>query len=162
MHCYATSEGIEEVHITISFQPDIVAVMREFDTFEAKLRTHVVTATEKSAGRIGDEMIALMDSLFKNPTGALARSVGVDMVNEYMATVGPTLAYSWRRDRGFSGMTDSLSRFYPLDPGIFYAELSIEDAATLVEVTGNFGDAILKTWEELIGSLPQAAMMVSA
>lgn len=151
------------MNVSISFQPDIVAVMRAFDSFESRLRVHVATATEKSAGRIGDQMIALMDSLFKNPTGELAGSVGVDVVDEYSATVGPHgKAYDWRRDRGFSGMTDSLGRFYPLDPGIFYAELSIEDQATLLDITANFGDAVLKTWEELVGGLPQAAMIVSA
>lgn len=136
--------------------------MRGFDSFESTLKKHVATAVEKSAGRVGDEMIKFMDWFFINPTGALAGSVGVDMLDEYSGTVGPTLAYSWRRDRGFSGKTDSLGRYYPLDPGIFYAELAIQDAATLLEVTGNFGDAVLKTWEELMGSMPQAAMIISA
>lgn len=141
--------------ISIGFQPDLIGVMSQFSQFHETLKKHIANATEKSAGRIGDQMITFMDWFFINPTGALAESVSVEMQSEYMAYVGPTLPYAWRRDRGFSGMTDSLGRFYPLDPGIFYAELTLDDSGTLFDVAQNYIDEIYKAWEECIGNLPQ-------
>ncbi|HET8910673.1 MAG TPA: hypothetical protein VFN23_04370, partial [Ktedonobacteraceae bacterium] len=147
--------------MAISFQPDLIGVMSQFSQFEATLKKHIAIATEKSAGRLGDQMIEHMT--FVNPTGQLADSIEVQMQSEYLAWVGSPLPYSWRRDRGFSGMTDSLGRFYPHDPGVLYAEYALESEAMLQDIASNYVEAIFAAWQECIGNLPGGtAAFVSA
>lgn len=57
---------------------------------------------------------------FRNPTGALSESLHVLEQSPYELEIGSDLSYSRRREYGFSGMTDSLNRFYPSDPGVLY------------------------------------------
>lgn len=57
---------------------------------------------------------------FKNPTGVLASDIVAIMEGHFQSAVTSGVPYNWRREEGFSGMTDSLGRFYPYDPGILY------------------------------------------
>ena len=141
--------------MSLSFQPDLIGVMSQFSQFQGTLKKHIATATEKAAGVIGDQQVAEMWMNFQNPTGNLEDSVGVEMQSEYMAYIGPQdVAYSWRRDRGFSGMTDSLGRYFPNDPGIYYAEYSISDPATLQAIAEIYTEEIYAAWQECIGNVP--------
>jgi hypothetical protein len=83
-------------------------------------------AIQAGLGNSADVMIAAMQRLmgerFKNPSGQLASSLYQVEDSPYEVTIGSDLPYVWRRDAGFSGMTDSLGRFYADDPGIYYAE----------------------------------------
>lgn len=142
--------------MAISFQPDLIGVMSQFSQFHETLRKHIANATERSASRIGDGMIAHMD--FQNPTGQLEDSVAVVMQSEYMAWIGSPLPYSWRRDRGFSGKTDSLGRYYEHDPGMFYAEVALDDTDVLLDVAQNYIEEIYRAWEECIGNLPKGTI----
>ena len=140
--------------IGIGFQPDLIGVMSQFSQFQDTLKKHLATATEKSAGAIGNAMIDDMNQYFQNSTGKLAGSVNVAMLTEYLAYIYVDEPYAWRRDRGFSGMTDSLGRFYPHDPGIYYAEFAISDEDNLQEIAGYYIDAVYGAWQECIGNLP--------
>lgn len=142
--------------MSIAFQPDLLGVMSQFSQFEAIVRKHIAQATRKSAVRLGEGMVNHMT--FQNPTGALADSVTEEIVSEYLAYIGSPLPYSWRRDRGFSGMTDSLGRFYPHDPGVFYAEAALDDEAVLLDIAQNYIEAVYAAWDEAIGSLPQGSV----
>ncbi len=153
------------MYLGLSFQPDLLGVMSQLNEFQGTLTKHLAIATEKAAGVIGDQQVAEMWMNFQNPTGNLADSVGVQMSSEYLAYIGPEgVPYAWRRDRGFSGMTDRLGRYYPHDPGIFYAEYSISDPETLQAIAEIYTEAIYAAWQEAVGSLPQgqAAFMSTA
>src|SRR6185503_7194419 len=135
----------------ISFQPDLIGVMSQFSQFEGILKKHLATATEKSAGAIGDMQVTLMWAQFHDPQGPLEDSVSVRMQSEYLAWIGPdpseaASVYAARRDRGFSGMTDAAGRFFPHDPGIYYAEDSIKDPNVLLEVSQNYIEAVYAAW----------------
>lgn len=60
--------------------------------------------------------------------------------------VGANVSYARRRELGFSGMTDSLGRFYSNDPGKFYLHNALEQSrpaifAAFVTAT----ESVLKT-----------------
>lgn len=67
-------------------------------------------------------MQRIMGERFKNPTGVLASSLYQVKDSPFEVTIGSDEPYAARRNWGFSGMTDSLGRYYPNDPGIYYAE----------------------------------------
>lgn len=68
-----------------------------------------------------------MWTTFMNPTGPLEESLMEQMTSPYEGWMGADSPYGRRRDWGFSGMTDSLGRYYPNDPGIYYLEHAIDD-----------------------------------
>ena len=137
----------------IAFEPNLLGVISQFSQFQATLTKHISTATEKSAGAIGDAGIANMHWI--NPTGALEGSIGVVMNDPYNAYIGTPLIYGPRREWGFEG-PDSLGRVFN-DPGAFFFTFALEDSALLEEVAGYYIDAIYKTWTECIGNLPSGA-----
>lgn len=56
------------------------------------------------------------------------------------------VVYAWRRDRGFTGMTDSLGRTYALDPvnasSMYYMENTLKDPTNLTEIRNLFVDTL--------------------
>lgn len=59
---------------------------------------------------------------WQNPTGALQNSFYFFTSNRLERTITSDSPYARRRNEGFSGMTDSLGRFYANDPGAFYLD----------------------------------------
>ena|SRR5450755_1678121 len=53
-------------------------------------------------------------------------------------SVTSDLPYARRREEGFSGMTDSLGRFYPNDPGGFYMQQTLEQVTTDGSINNTF------------------------
>lgn len=144
----------------LSFQPNLLGVMSQFSQFQDTLKKHIATATETAGGIIGEEQVQFMWATFNNPQGPLEDSVGVRMQSEYLAWIGPdpgeaASVYAWRRDRGFSGMVDSLGRLSVYDPGIEYAEESIANPNVLQQVAEIYTEAVYAAWQECIGNLPQ-------
>lgn len=80
---------------------------------------------------------------FKAPTGQLEESLMYVVESPYEAWMGSELPYARRRDWGFSGMTDALGRYYPYDPGIYWAENTI--AKDIRKIDNLFSDALLRT-----------------
>lgn len=68
---------------------------------------------------------------FKNPTGRLASSFRETTLAGGVE-VGSDLPYARRREFGFSGMTDSLGRYYADDPGYFYVQRAISEEKDLI------------------------------
>lgn len=137
--------------VGISFQPDLLGIMSQFSQFEATLKKHIATATEKSAGLIGEGIQGYMD--FKNPSGDLEDSVEVQMQSEYMAYIGSALPYAHRREWSFKG-PDSLGRLFPNDPATHMGRKAIKDGSVLMGVIENYIEAVYAAWQECIGNLP--------
>lgn len=153
--------------VGLFFQPDLIGVMSQFSQFDGILKKHLAIATGKSAGLIGDFQVQYMWANFHDPTGPLEDSVSVRMVSEYMAFIGPdpgeaASVYAARRNWGFSGMTDILGRFFSYDPGIYYAEESIEDIDTLQQIAEIYTEAVYAAWQECIGTIPDGASTTMA
>ena len=71
---------------------------------------------------------------FQNPTGDLEDSLEENMYGPYEGWMGSESPYARRRNWGFTGMTDSLGRYFPWDGGIAYMERAIADQ--FVEIWG--------------------------
>ena len=56
---------------------------------------------------------------WRAPTGALSESIHA-IYSPLEVLVGSDLPYAWRREKGFTGMTDVLGRYYRYDPGQYY------------------------------------------
>ena len=139
----------------ISFQPDLLGVMSQFSQFEATLKKHIATATEKSAGIIGTAGQANMN--FMNPTGALHDSIEVQMQSEYVAWIGSPLPYAHRREFSFEG-PDSLGRMFPNDPAMLMFTHALEDESVLLEVANMYIEEVQAAWVECIGAIPGGGM----
>lgn len=77
---------------------------------------------------------AYMWATFINPTGPLEDAFEKDIEGTNGIISNP-MPYAWRRNDGFSGMTDSLGRYYPLDPGIHYMEFALQISEPFIETT---------------------------
>jgi hypothetical protein len=139
------------MQVGISFQPDLLGVMSQFKGFDAVLRKHIATATEKSAGLVGTGIQGYMD--FMHPNGDLEESVEVRMQNEYVAWIGSALPYAHRREWSFKG-PDSLGRMFPNDPATHMGRKAIKDSSVLMGVIENYIEAVYAAWTETMGRLP--------
>ena len=87
---------------------------------------------DEMAAAMTDIEIMLVDDVmgsmhWQNPTGDLEDSILTDSSSStWSAKIGSALPYTQRRERGFSGMTDSLGRYYPDDPGAFFLEDTLD------------------------------------
>ena len=135
----------------ISFQPDLIGVMSQFSQFEATLKKHIATATEKSAALIGTTGQGNMN--FMNPTQVLHDSIEVRMQSEYEAWTGSSVVYAHRREFSFAG-PDSLGRMFPNDPAMLMFTHALEDEGMLLEVAGIYIEEVQAAWMECIGAIP--------
>lgn len=85
--------------------------------------TEFHTAMEDSLGLLQNEAVNFMFATFKDPQGDLEGAFIQTITPEAQGIEGKLenpLAYAWRREKGFSGMTDAIGRYYALDEGIAY------------------------------------------
>ena len=115
----------------------------QLSAFDALLAPALLDATGKSLEAVQSYAVDYMESTFMNPTGELEGAFYqvIELVGSSIEgkLINPS-AYAWRRDRGFSGMTDSLGRYFPYDPGIEYAETAL--AAEIPAIEHYFSDAV--------------------
>lgn len=72
---------------------------------------------------------AIAEEHFQYKTGALESHFAGQVTSWTFPVISGVMfndsPYAWRRDRGFSGMTDSLGRYFPNDPGSYYMEKTL-------------------------------------
>ena len=68
------------------------------------------------------------------PTGYLMKAITGHVESPWRGVVGvgQEVPYARRREFGFSGMTDSLGRFYPNDPGAFYLHTGLQRSQAFI------------------------------
>lgn len=84
----------------------------------------------------GNLMISAVSFMhWKNPSGKLEQSIFKDsrVIGNWQTIVGTKKPYASRREYGFSGMTDSLGRYYKDDPGQGFMESSLTGNMTFIE-----------------------------
>lgn len=99
-------------------------------------KTLLAPAVQKAMGQ-GAELIAKKAQentweVFANPMGDLAATIQVVPQSNYEVIVGSDSPYAARREFGFSGMTDSLGRYYANDPAKPYLGPAMESEKTAV------------------------------
>lgn len=106
-----------------------VARMFQEQNWKDEVEVFMVAATEFSLERLRQVATNTMQTEFQHPSGALAGAF-VRPITSYHFPIEGALEnpkpYAWRREEGFSGMTDSLGRHYTNDPGIHYMRSSLE------------------------------------
>lgn len=119
----------------IVISPSIFEVLAKFEGWKATLDKYLefaglVTSVVLVAG-------AQNAMNWQNPTGALSDSIHFIQTSATYFEIGSDLPYANRREYGFSGMTDSLGRYYANDPGAYYMQTSLDnslpEAAALYE-----------------------------
>lgn len=75
-----------------------------------------------------------------HPTGDLESSIDEDsrVIDAWHAEIGSSLPYAARREWGFSGMTDSLGRYYADDPGAYYLSMALTDHQSDIQERINY------------------------
>src|SRR5712691_5153208 len=111
--------------------------------FRPLMQAELFDAMGRSLDDMQNYAVDFMYSNFKAPSGELENAF-YQVVEDTGDTVTGSLinpsAYAWRREKGFSGMTDSLGRYFPHDPGIAYAENTL--SAETMPIFGIFTDAV--------------------
>lgn len=103
-------------------------------TFGSLFDPAITHAIDLSLDGIISAAQTYMWATFINPTGALEDAFEKDLQGTN-GILSNALPYAWRRNEGFSGMTDSLGRFYPYDPGIHYVEFALQISEPFIETT---------------------------
>ena len=111
--------------------------------FETLLYPNLTIAMGESLDDIEFHAQEWMYGHFMNPLGPLEEAFTKHVYGGYSAELWNDLPYAQRRNYGFSGMYDSLGRFYPYDPGIAWAENAV--ANSYYDVDLNFKVAVDKT-----------------
>lgn len=111
--------------LSISFSPDSLKQITAYAGFPVLLSAEVQAAMGQGGQIIVSASRAAMH--WRNPTGQLSANMYVRADSPFEIIVGNDLPYALRRHEGFSGMTDSLGRFYPHDPGQPYLQQPMDD-----------------------------------
>lgn len=102
--------------------------------FDPLFMASIETAIDLSLDGIISAAQAYMWATFINPTGPLEDAFEKDLEGTSGVISNP-MDYAWRRNEGFSDMTDRLGRYYANDPGIHYMEFALQIAEPFIETT---------------------------
>lgn len=89
--------------------------------------------------------------VFKAPTGKLASTIGMVQESPYAVQIKVGSPYGQRRERGFSGMTDSLGRYYANDPAKPYAQPTLDENTAEVEII--LSERVQRVLDRLMGGM---------
>lgn len=113
------------------FTPNLASIVSQFLGMPFVFESAMTRAQEESADILISSMQGNM--AWENPTGALEASLASRPTGVPFETmVGPDTPYDRRREYGFSGMTDSLGRYYANDPGKPYVEPAFTENVEIV------------------------------
>lgn len=105
---------------TIFFDEASVALLQGFGGWQTVLAEELNVALDWSAEYFQTTTLGAMH--WKTSTGYLEESFHWFESGRFERTMGSRAPHARRRNEGFSGMTDSLGRFYANDPGAFYLD----------------------------------------
>jgi len=126
--------------ISISFDPSSLAKIGNLVKFELALQKQLYIAMGLATDALDTEIDSNMNAGFKNDTGDLYSTLQQITYGPYEAEIYTDSPYAFRREEGFSGMTDSLGRYYPDDPGIHYMADAVKYGELEVQII--FEDAV--------------------
>lgn len=136
--------------LTIAFDPASMATIARMFEFEAILAEEMAISTQEAGALVEAAAVANTWTAFQNPTGALAASISVVPVTPFEVGIAVGVPYGFRREYGFSGMTDSLGRFYPYDPAEPYAGPALTENEENIMVL--FEEAVARSWARIGGA----------
>ena len=122
---------------TVAFTPATMARIARLAACAPIFAEFYLAAMNACVNKVADEA---RQNATTNPqvrTGTLRRGIQGHVRSPWLGEVGVTntVPYARRREKGFSGMTDSLGRFYPSDPGTFYLQRGLEASRPFIAAT---------------------------
>lgn len=117
----------------MGFDPGSLAALTKLEGFAALLNPEVTKALTQAGELLVTTAQANTWTVFANPTGRLASSIYFYVVSPMEVDLAVAVPYGRRREYGFSGMTDSLGRFFPSDPAKPYLQPAIDTDTPLVQ-----------------------------
>jgi len=100
----------------LSFTPESLKEIVQFAGFSTLLSEEVQGTMRATGEKLAAAAQEKTWEVFANPTGTLASTIQPILESPYEIRIGSDSPYARRREYGFSGMTDSLGRFYAHDP----------------------------------------------
>lgn len=125
----------------IGFDSGSLSEVTQLQGFAGLLNPAVQEGLTEGGTLLVNATVANTWSVFANPSGKLADSVYFYVISPTEVAVAVGVPWAQRRERGFSGMTDSLGRYYPHDPAKPYAEPAVDqtqqEIAEIMEMAVN-------------------------
>ena len=131
----------------MGFDPGSLLALTRLMGFGALLDPNVLAALVASGTLLVTAAVGNTWSMFANPTGTLASSIYFWVAGPMEVDIAVGVPYGRRREFGFSGMTDSLGRFFADDPGKPYMENALADNQDAVLAL--MKEAVLQTFVEV-------------
>jgi len=98
--------------------------LQKFDEWQFVLEYWLDVAQQQCLEKLAKDAQSNIKEYAKNPTGELEGDFETEIISYTMPVIEGhvvnTSPYAMRREYGFSGMTDSLGRYYEEDPGYLY------------------------------------------
>lgn len=110
-----------------SLDPGSLEELVRLQGFSALLDPEITQGLTEAGTLLVNAAQATTWSVFDKPTGKLADSIYFYVVSPSEVAVAVGVPYGRRRELGFSGMTDSLGRYYAYDPGKPYLEPTVDE-----------------------------------
>lgn len=117
----------------IGMDPGSLEEIVRLQGFSALLNPAITRGLTEGGTLLVNATVANTWSIFANPTGELADSVYFYVVGPTEVAVAVGVPWAQRREKGFSGMTDALGRYYPNDPAKPYAQPAVDDNQQEIE-----------------------------
>jgi len=133
----------------IRFDPASMETIGRMALFDVYLAEEMAPAMEEAGKLVTEAAQENTWRVFAHPTGELAGSLAPEPLGPFEVGMVAGVPYAWRRERGFSGMTDSLGRYFANDPAKPYAAPALDANADKVVLL--MDRAIERTWERIGG-----------
>lgn len=135
---------------SVRLDPASAARIARLIAVEAKFTEYFLTAMRACVVKVQGAAKDNAASRFMQPTGNLLRNIQGYVPSPYLGAVGVTrsVPYARRRELGFSGMTDSLGRYYPDDPGAYYLHDALKDNEPFIAETFAAATEMTTNWVE--------------
>jgi hypothetical protein len=112
--------------IFIDYDPASLAKIKNILGFNTALLAELEKAMADSLRDLRYHAESYMYAEFQNPEGRLEDAFEEHVYGPFTSELINPLPYAWRRNEGFTGMTDSIGRTYSYDPGIRYMQEAID------------------------------------
>ena len=132
---------------SLSLDTASLAELTKMQGFKVLLDAEIQEALIKAGRLLTDAAVANTWEVFAHPTGALASTIYPWLASPSEMEIRVDSPYARRREYGFSGMTDSLGRFYAHDPAKPYLGPALADNEEAVMQIIN--DAVQSTFEKI-------------
>lgn len=134
--------------INLNFDAASIAKLRRLPDFDSWLAAlYQAEAMPRSLDELEQASQAMMMANFKNPTGNVETKFRKFVRTPWRGILGNYEPYARRLNYGFSGMTDSLGRYYQFWPDYHWAEGAIEMATPYIQ--GHFQDSVQQAIDEV-------------